>query len=103
VLEHQLVDQYKWTHNPTHPDANDHLANAQRIWSQFVEKLELNLDRDEKLYLKIKKDMEEVFQCANHRFLIVICVSLFSSNMRRCSRENNLKILWNLAPKWTVK
>jgi hypothetical protein len=61
VLEHQLIDQYKWTHNPTHSDANDQLVNAQKIWSQFVEKLELNLDRDEKLHHKIKKDMEEVF------------------------------------------
>lgn len=60
VLEHQLIDQYKWTHNPTHPDANDHLAQAQNDWAKFVERLELTLDKDEKVHQKINKDMEEV-------------------------------------------
>jgi hypothetical protein len=103
VLEHQLIDQYKWTHNPTHSDANDQLVNAQKIWSQFVEKLELNLDRDEKLHHKIKKDMEEVFWFSGYFQNFKILFSLCSSKMRRCSKENSYKVFWRRAPKWIAK
>ncbi|XP_059478066.1 kinetochore protein NDC80 homolog [Neocloeon triangulifer] len=60
VLGHQLAEQYKWTHNPTHADAKEQMALSKSYWSKGIEGMEFNNDRDTSCILKLVKDIEEL-------------------------------------------
>jgi hypothetical protein len=60
VLEHQLSEQYKWTHNPTHLDAKEQLERAPKMWERAIENMEVNLDTSEMALAKLHKDLDDV-------------------------------------------
>jgi len=60
VLEHQLSEQYKWSHKPTHADAQAQLERATSMWELAIDNMEKSIELSELAAAKVAKDIEEV-------------------------------------------